>query len=286
MCVALIIAAAITTIALLSPVSGFPILPSRSSPPLLLLQAARSSTADVVQQVKPRSSSSHKKREEAIKAMQRTQVESALDGVDAQMLELLSDQYLYPSIHPKRPTSRPNGRPDFVAGAMRHDTLVKYRERKEMGRAARDKTKSDASSALYSQPEILETMYDTPSRKVNGKKQPSSVKGANGAMDRTEIPEVNDGAIKKRKRVVKNLPERRDRTQIEAKKSGRILKGKAKANNLELQKYYRTELLTGEEEYSLGVTVQLMVKCEQVHEGLAIHLMRLPTIEEWANACG
>jgi hypothetical protein len=169
---------------------------------------------------------------------------------------------------------------------MKHDTLVKFRERKEMGLTARDKTDSDDSSAVYSQPEILETMYDKPSRKVNGKKQPASVKGANGAMDRTEIPEVNDGATKKRKRVVKNLPERRDRTQIAAKKSGRILKGKAKANNLELQKYYRTELLSAEEEYSLGIKVQLMVKCEQVHEGLAIHLMRLPTIEEWANACG
>jgi hypothetical protein len=57
-------------------------------------------------------------------------------------------------------------------------------------------------------------------------------------------------------------------------------------NNLELQKYYRTELLTAEEEYSIGIKVQLMVQCEQVHEGIALEHMRLPTVEEWATACG
>jgi hypothetical protein len=32
--------------------------------------------------------------------------------------------------------------------------------------------------------------------------------------------------------------------------------------------------------------IQLLIKCEQVHEGLAIEMMRLPSIEEWAFACG
>ena len=57
-------------------------------------------------------------------------------------------------------------------------------------------------------------------------------------------------------------------------------------NNLELRKYYATDLLTPEQEYSIGEKIQLMILCEQVHEGYAISELRLPTIEEWANACG
>jgi hypothetical protein len=57
-------------------------------------------------------------------------------------------------------------------------------------------------------------------------------------------------------------------------------------NNLELRKYYATDLLTPEQEYSIGEKIQLMILCEQVHEGYAISESRLPTIEEWANACG
>ena len=57
-------------------------------------------------------------------------------------------------------------------------------------------------------------------------------------------------------------------------------------NNLELRKYYATDLLTPEQEYSIGEKIQLMILCEQVHEGYAISELRLPTIKEWANACG
>jgi RNA polymerase sigma factor (sigma-70 family) len=57
-------------------------------------------------------------------------------------------------------------------------------------------------------------------------------------------------------------------------------------NGLDLHKYYRTHLLSSEEEYSLGMKIQFMAKCEQVHEGLSASLNRLPTIQEWANACG
>eukprot|EP00985_Skeletonema_marinoi_P009170 scaffold4242_cov117-Skeletonema_marinoi.AAC.1 len=40
------------------------------------------------------------------------------------------------------------------------------------------------------------------------------------------------------------------------------------------------------EEYSLGMKVKFMVKCEAVHEGLSLELDRQPTIAEWAAACG
>ena len=53
-----------------------------------------------------------------------------------------------------------------------------------------------------------------------------------------------------------------------------------------LQRYYKTELLTSEEEYVLGMRVKLMVQCEAVHEGLRLCLERVPSLEEWANACG
>ncbi|KAL7579731.1 hypothetical protein ACA910_021873 [Epithemia clementina (nom. ined.)] len=54
----------------------------------------------------------------------------------------------------------------------------------------------------------------------------------------------------------------------------------------DLQRFYRTELLTSEEEYIYGERVQFMIACEDVHEGLAIRLSRLPTMGEWAAACG
>lgn len=53
-----------------------------------------------------------------------------------------------------------------------------------------------------------------------------------------------------------------------------------------LQRYYRTELLTSEEEYTLGMKIQFMINCELVYDGLCEQLERNPTIEEWANACG
>lgn len=54
----------------------------------------------------------------------------------------------------------------------------------------------------------------------------------------------------------------------------------------DVSEYYFTPLLNREEEYSLGMKVRLMSKCYLVHEGLARQLDRLPSIEEWANACG
>ena len=53
-----------------------------------------------------------------------------------------------------------------------------------------------------------------------------------------------------------------------------------------LNRYYRTELLTAKEEYTLGMRVKFMIKCEAVHEGLSLQLDRMPSIAEWAYACG
>jgi len=51
-------------------------------------------------------------------------------------------------------------------------------------------------------------------------------------------------------------------------------------------KYYQTKLLDCDEEYNLGMKVRFMMQAEEVHAGLSAHLMRLPSIGEWAEACG
>ena len=70
-------------------------------------------------------------------------------------------------------------------------------------------------------------------------------------------------------------------------KRGRKSKhGKSSYADADLQRYYRTELLTMEEEYIYGDRVRFMIACEEAHEGLAIRLDRLPSLGEWAAACG
>lgn len=95
-----------------------------------------------------------------------------------------------------------------------------------------------------------------------------------------------------RRQVVKQLPKsRRDEDgNLEDQNvgvSGNPVDTKGTLNDaLNLNLYYRTELLTAREEYSLGMKVKFMVKCEAVHEGLSNALGRAPTIAEWAAACG
>jgi RNA polymerase sigma factor (sigma-70 family) len=55
---------------------------------------------------------------------------------------------------------------------------------------------------------------------------------------------------------------------------------------LNLNRYYKTDLLNAREEYTLGMKIRFMVKCQAVHEGLFLQLERNPTIAEWAAACG
>lgn len=248
------------------------------------LHASRSkSGGGVAQPVKPRSSISPREREEAIKAMDRKRAEEALSNVDAQMLELLSDQFLYPS-KPAEKRQRPKGRPDSVPGAMTYETLLKFREQTEQRNG--DKTQPLSTIQPYSSPS---TFSEEP-RKARKERQ-SRVRGITTASEET--------STRKRKKVVKNLPERKQRTeplnereQVVTKKIYKAPKNSLKRaphkgpDNIDLQKYYRTELLTPKEEYSLGMQVHFMVKCEEVHEGLCIRLMRLPTMKEWAEACG
>ena len=245
------------------------------------LDAGRS--GGVALPLEPRTQTSEAKRRQAYSAMNRQKVESALGGVDAHVLELLSEQFLYPPKNVAR--KRPKGRPEYVPGAMNHDTLVKFRERQEaLDLVAETSAVSDAeisAIAPYIDNETTTTVKNRPRRRPRG------VKGA------TVVPNSErstKASTKKRKRVVKNLPKPRNGAEKAAatrlsRKAYAKKKGKH-TNGMDLHKYYRTDLLTSEEEYSLGMKIQFMVMCEQVHEGLAAKLMRLPTMQEWANACG
>lgn len=236
------------------------------------LCVARSPEAEAVLALKPKASISQEKRDEAIKAMEKTKVDTALEGVDAQVLEMLSDQFLFPSSNGSQVRKTPRGRPDSVHGAMKYETIVKLREMNE---------KANQSGLNASNLRLRDRAENIAATRRN------TVKGTSLSYSSKDLPEINNSGSKtsKRKRVVKNLPKRKEQpsTVQQRKKVGR---GRANFNNLELQKYYQTELLAADEEYDLGIKIQLMTKCEQVHEGLALKLLRLPTLVEWAKSCG
>jgi len=255
------------------PVNGF-ISPNIPRPVVARrLSAARSAEAEAVLALKPKAASiSHEKREEVMKAMAKSKVDAALEGVDAQVLEMLSDQFLFPSSNGSQKRKPPRGRPESVAGAMKYETMLRLREKN-----ARVGQSGQSASKIQ--------LQDSEGNFAETKKR--KIKGTSLSYVSEDLPESKNSESKtaKRKRVIKNLPKRKDGPKVseERKKVGR---GRAKLNNLELQKYYQTELLSADEEYDLGIKIQLMTKCEQVHEGLALKFMRLPSLEEWAKACG
>lgn len=97
-----------------------------------------------------------------------------------------------------------------------------------------------------------------------------------------------------RRRIVKQLPKSRrddDGNLLPQENSDSVTaksdsKGNTLSDAVNLNMYYRTELLSAKEEYSCGMKVKFMMKCEAVHEGLSNALVRIPTIAEWAAACG
>ncbi|GAX24543.1 hypothetical protein FisN_4Hh062 [Fistulifera solaris] len=237
-------------------------------------QATRKRTAmariSEVQPVEPRSSSTEQRRTEAYKAMDRNKVKSALQ--DANVLELLSDQFLYPSS-----PNRPKGRPEYVPGAMRHETMQRFRERQEaLEQVSKKQTVSDAEAAAIV-PFLNEMVEQKSAQKT---KRKSGVKGAT-----SEVDDEKEATTTTRKRFVKNLPKRKDTEQANLDHE-EFSKRAKNVNGMNLHQYYRTALLTSEEEYSLGMKITFMVNCEQVHNGLASELSRLPTFVEWAEACG
>ncbi|CAB9502958.1 sigma factor SigA [Seminavis robusta] len=250
-------------------------------------------------QVRPRTSTSETKRRKALKARKDYHVDSALYGVDAQVLELLSEHFLYPeniSASVQANKGRPKGRPKSVPGAMNYDTMVKFRERQEVidmleKQQQQQKERVDMIAPYSAHPQLQEALLPstveetakTSKRKSRGVKG-AATKGARNTNSLNNNADSEEPAPKRRKRVVKTLP--KPRKSADGKASKTVSRNQSKGGNLDLFKYYRTELLSSDEEYALGLKTQFMMKCEHVHEGLAANLMRLPTIQEWAEACG
>lgn len=252
-------------------------------------------------QVKPRSVSV-KDRERAVEAMA-IQQEHEAAVVNGHVLEMLSDSFLYPSS--QKPYSRPRGRPEMVPGAMTYETMLNYRQRAKALQDGKISVSAYVNDFTKDQRDVNARVENTQTPEVidaavvRGRGRPRKVQnGVKGGRRITATaeskpgPKLSSEPLKTRKRVMKNLPKARGREEEaqEAKvdESITFISSKRRKTTVaaDLQKYYRTELLTAKEEYSLGIQVQFMVKCESVHEGLALKLERLPSMVEWAHACG
>jgi len=288
---------------------------------------------EAMQPMRPESSTSQKRRDAVLREAQaatatRT-VDTALEGIDAQVLELLSEEFLYPSAADSQKPSkkskektnlRPYGRPECVPGAMTWSSMKKYQQKRDILNHVVDENEKNAASLIKRE---LEPKLHVLSKEVLRRQESSRTRGAQKTSSKnTEdgLPEAvvssakeitsKQKKITRRKRVVKtNLPNQRKpklKTSSESdeyfeNESKDFIKSQARPgrrrnpgaingglgeNNLDLRKYYATDLLTPEEEYDIGEKIQLMIQCEEVHEGLCIKEMRLPSIAEWASACG
>lgn len=203
-------------------------------------------------------------------------------------------------------TTRPKGRPESVPGAMSRNTLLNMNEYEA----------SKASDSYTLPPKKLNVASNIPIKRGRGrprKNQDSfasmdeitSVAATSSPLDvQEELSNENissdsndfkndEGSYNEQRnsRVKLNLPKARKMTdsEKEGETTGMMQtfgKGRKANDPPNLQRYYHTQLLTQDEEYTLGMKIQFLMKCEQVHEGLYETIGRLPTLVEWANACG
>lgn len=209
----------------------------------------------------------------------------------------------------KRGRGRPRKNPLPVAGTLENDEVVKVQpikaaKKKKKKQVAKTSSKANTttSNPAYLKDTVKEDDDDTTIQAAQPKKIKSKAGRPRAAVKGTETL-IGASAIvnnNKRRRAasVKSLPGRRDENgniippdgdaNKKIKGDGRIDSNRRQLSNdsLNLNRYYRTELLSAKEEYTLGMKVKFMVKCEAVHEGLSLQLDRLPTIAEWASACG
>lgn len=306
----------LSLLCLVTSVHGFTLLANKSRLSTALAARRAATAPAAVQELTPIKESPAERRRSAMKALDRQQVQKAMLGVDAQMLEMLSEHLIHnfegqgqaATTTVEQTNKRPKGRPEFVPGAMNYNTMVKFRERRDL----LDYVKSRGVAMSEAEYAAVAPYLKQGSVKIKSARAPSRIKGvvaspdssptsatsssttiSNNAAVTTQEPSAlptttsKTTALKKRKRVVKNLPQRRKQTEAPTMAPHQDTStSNRRTNGLDLQKYYRTELLTADEEYSLGMKVQFMMKCEQVHEGLALRDQRLPTMEEWAAACG
>ena len=264
-----------------------------SSPPprTSSMLAPTSEVAAAAHALQPRTSIPKEKRQEAYNALKRSRVESAVTGVDTQILDMLSDHFRFPVNDLRR--RRPKGRPEFVPGAMNVETMSKFRTEQDVLDMVSEASVSDQEIAA-----IAPFILDSSARPTS---QPSSSATKKAALSEITKTLPTSAAESIKNHLAKPVPPAGQRTannevqQIQLTyvdfstkytSSSSGSKRNRKVNGMDLQKYYGTALLTADEEYGLGMKIQFMMKCEQVHDGLAASLLRLPSIVEWAHACG
>merc|ERR1712194_609034 len=120
---------------------------------------------EAVQPLRPESSMSQKRRDTVLRESKENNgatgmrsVDSALEGIDAQVLELLSEEFLYPSSSSnsnnnnkysdpnKLSNERPYGRPELVPGAMTWSSMKRYQQKREIMNHLVDKAKEKSST--------------------------------------------------------------------------------------------------------------------------------------------
>lgn len=275
---------------------------------------------NIAVELKPITKTSLQRRQDAIKSLNRKKIESVFNQLDEGMLELLSsdtffssDTFALEEIFVKdennnnRLRPRPKGRPECVPGAMTMENLVRYREKMDIVESAERKSINPvigeaelAAIAPFVQQDIILESTSKYSHDRTLAIKGSSKLTFDARENPSEIPThffEHEKKESKRKRVVKHLPSSKsttanplestddnvDEVRTRAAKANRA---RINADGMNLHKYYRTDLLSSDEEYSLGMKIQFMATCEQVHEGLAAHLNRLPSVVEWGSACG
>eukprot|EP00956_Cyclotella_meneghiniana_P022297 scaffold41942_cov72-Cyclotella_meneghiniana.AAC.17 len=179
------------------------------------------------------------------------------------------------------------GRPRKKKTSNEKEVIQKV-EPLEQKRQPRDITKSKATQSKS---------RVTGGSLMNKREKPSTSKMAvskGSAKIAESLMNSNSLVRGNRRRIVKQLPKsRRDedgnlapQESSESVTAKSDSKGNTLSDAVNLNLYYRTELLSAKEEYSCGMKVKFMMKCESVHEGLSNALGRIPTIAEWAAACG
>jgi len=239
-----------------------------------------------VHQAKPRKlTSSERKR--AVEAMMRKKVPSvpADTIVDENILEMMFRDTGAIGENPSDTQligrKKPYGRPKSVAGAMGYQTMLDYREREERAEEVYAKINSSTYTPLAIMP-IIHSPGTAPTKPITG--SPSRIMHSELSSVATGKTEARTTSKKEKHAKMKKVNTKV--AKFERTKSDGV-KRRGKYHKTEgLKQYYETELLTAKEEYSLGTKIQFMIKCDSVHEGLSIGLQRLPTIQEWSEACG
>ncbi|KAL9183538.1 hypothetical protein ACHAXT_004394 [Thalassiosira profunda] len=224
-------------------------------------------------------------------------VGSLIEKLDERIREQSEDydEEAVPEEAPPAPKKRGRGRPrkkplpeDEVATSS--DSVVKVDPIQPRNSRATDNTQQSKGTKQSPAKVTGGSLVSNNSAQAKPTKKKKKVASTPKATLKGTEPLIGASAVnKQRRRVVKSLPKsRRD-------KNGNLQEDTRNFNNpgrgvsndtLNLNRYYKTELLTAKEEYSLGMKVKFMVKCEAVHEGLSLELDRSPTIAEWAAACG